>query len=161
MVATVDRELLTARQQIVRVESIAVGHLLKLVRAGGNPHRGFARRRATAAAIVAKTVFLRITVVSMARAKQIHDLAVILRALILVIYQQANRRAGGAALENTRQNLHRIVLAPLGRVARSSRLTPVEVLLQVGFAEFETGRATVDDTADCAAMTLAKRSHHE
>jgi hypothetical protein len=51
-------------------------------------HRGFARRRTTAAAIVAETVFLPVGVVGMAGAEGLGDVAVILAALVLVADQQ-------------------------------------------------------------------------
>ena len=93
--------------------------------------------------------------------KQVHDVAIVLRALVLVMHQQTDRGAGRPAFECARQDLHRVILAPLGRVPRGAGLAPVEIPLQVGLAEFESWRTTVNDAADCAAVTFAKRSHHE
>src|SRR6202000_1989019 len=53
--------------------------------AGGEPHRGLARRGAAAAAIVAQAVFGLIGEVGVARAKLVLDVGIILGALVGVI----------------------------------------------------------------------------
>ena len=61
----------------------------------GHPRAGHAAR-----------IFLVICYVGMAGAERVGDIAVILAALIHVADHQLNRRAGGAALVNPRQNFH-------------------------------------------------------
>src|SRR5437764_1332394 len=73
--------------------------------AGGHPAGGLARRRAAAAAIVADAVLGPVGVVGVPRAEAVLDLAVILGALVLVLDQQADRRAGGQALEHAGEDL--------------------------------------------------------
>ena len=82
--------------------------------AGGNPACGLAGRRPAAAAMVADAVFGPIGVVGMARAELVVVLAVILGTLVLVVDEQADRRAGGLALEHAGEDAHRVALAPLG-----------------------------------------------
>ena len=60
----------------------------------GDPRGGLARRGAAAAAIVAHPVFLPIGVVGVAGAEAVGDVAIVLRALVGVLDQQLDRRAG-------------------------------------------------------------------
>ena len=100
--------------------------------AGGDAGRGLARGGAAAAAIVADAVFQIIGEVGMARPVEILDLAIVLRALVLVADHQAHRRARGQALEHARQDLHLVRLAPLGGEFGGAGLAPVEPVLDVG-----------------------------
>ena len=67
---------------------------------GRHTHRCFTCRGATATAMVAKTVFLRVGVIGVPRTERLADIAVILTALIFVADQQCNWRACGLALEH-------------------------------------------------------------
>lgn len=74
-------------------------------RPGRYAHRGFARRRTTAAAIVAQTILLLVGVIGVARTEQIFDRAVILRTLIGVLNQQTDTGPGGNAFEDAGEDL--------------------------------------------------------
>src|SRR6185437_7160781 len=86
--------------------------------AGGDAHRGFARRRAPAPAIVANAVFGPIGVVGVAGTEIVLDRLVIARARILVLDQQADPGSSGLALEHTGEDLHLVRLLPLRRKTR-------------------------------------------
>ena len=73
----------------------------------------------------------------MAGTKTIHDLAVILTALILVTDQQRNRRARGPALKYPRQDFHDIGFAALGNVA--GRAVQLGYTLPGVYAPYEVG----------------------
>mmetsp|Transcript_6445 Transcript_6445/g.26503 ORF Transcript_6445/g.26503 Transcript_6445/m.26503 type:complete len:304 (+) Transcript_6445:1709-2620(+) len=68
---------------------------------GAHHRRGQACGRTAAATRVAQAVFAPVGVVGMARAKGIEEVAVVLAALVGVLDQQADRRAGGQALVDT------------------------------------------------------------
>src|SRR3569623_317650 len=126
-----------------------------------HPHRGFARRRTTAAAIITQTVFLLIGVVGVTGAELLGDLAVILGALIDIVDDEANRRASGLALEHAGQNSYFVGLAPLGGVARCAGLAAVEFALDVARRELHAGRAAVDGGAERQSVTLAESGDAE
>jgi hypothetical protein len=65
----------------------------------------------------------------MAGAELLGDVAVILGALVGVADHQLDRRAGGLALEDARQDLDLVGLAPLGGVFVLPGLAPVEPVL--------------------------------
>src|SRR5262249_42149149 len=66
--------------------------------AGGHPHRGLARGLASAAAIVAHAVFYVVGVIGMAGPVLILDVGIVLAALIDIIDDERDRRAGGHLL---------------------------------------------------------------
>ena len=66
---------------------------------------GLARRRASAAAVVAKAVFLLVGVVGVAGTEAILDLLVVARARVGVLDQDADGRARGPAFEHAGQDL--------------------------------------------------------
>src|SRR5690606_54037 len=68
--------------------------------AGGDAHRGFARGGAPAAAIIADAVLRLIGEVGMAGAVLLGDFRIILGALIDILDDEADRRAGGHAFEH-------------------------------------------------------------
>src|SRR5690606_20573411 len=109
-------------------------------RAGRDAHRGLARRCPPAAAIVSESVFLVVRVIRVARAIAILDLLVIARALILVLDQEADRRAGRPALEHAGQDPHAIRLAALRDETRLPRPAPVEILLDILLRQRQAGR---------------------
>jgi hypothetical protein len=88
--------------------------------------------------------------------ESVHDLGIVLGALIGVVNDQADGRAGGPTLEQARQNLYLVGLAPLGGMPGFTRFTPIQIMLQVGVGERQARRAAVDDTADSWAVTFSK-----
>ena len=102
-------------------------------RPGGHAHGGFTRRGTTAAAIVAQTIFLLVGVVSVSRTENVLNGAVVLRTLVGILNQQANAGPGGHALEYAGEDLHLVRLAALGGIARGSRTTAIEIVLEIGF----------------------------
>lgn len=68
----------------------------------------------------------------MARAEFVRDRGVILRSLVLVADQQADRGPGGAPFMDAGEDLDRIGFAPLGDVTRTAGLAPVQFLLDIG-----------------------------
>jgi pimeloyl-ACP methyl ester carboxylesterase len=82
-----------------------------------------------------------------------------LAALILVTNEQANRRTGRLALEHTGQNLDGIGLTALRHMTRGPRLATVQFSLDIGLAQCQSGRTTINDAADCRAMRFAKRGN--
>src|SRR5688500_17882791 len=91
----------------------------------------------------------------MAGAELVLDLAVVLAALVLVLDQQRDRRAGGLALEHAAEDLHLVVLAPLGHEARLAGLALVEPRLDVGLGERDARWRAVDHAADRRPVALA------
>ncbi len=128
---------------------------------GSHTHCRFTGRRAAAATVVANSVFLVIGVVRMGRAELIHDIAVILGALIDIFDHHANRRAGGFTLENARQNFDLVGFLTLGDKTGLTRLATVQIVLQIGFAQFQSRRATVDDATDCRPVAFTKSGDSE
>ena len=148
-------------QVTVDLDAQPAGQVFFCDGAGGDPNRGFPRRRAATAAIVANPVFLLISVVGMARAKNMLELLVVARALIDIFYQQADRRTRRLALENTGKYPHVVRFAPLTGVPRTSRPAPFEVVLQIFCTELQPRRAAIDYTADRRAVAFAKTAQHK
>ncbi len=69
-------------------------------RAGGDAHRRLAGRGAATAAIIADPVLLLVGVIGVAGSNLVLDLVVVARALIDVLDQEPDGRAGGHALEH-------------------------------------------------------------
>ncbi len=125
-----------------------------------HPHGGFARRRASAAAIVAYAVFGPVDVVGVARTERILDVAVVLRALIDVFDHQRDgrpRRDLTAIVvgEDAREDFDRVRLLPLGGEAGGSGTALVQIDLDVGLGQRNARRAAVDDAADGRSMAFA------
>ena len=127
-------------------------------RPGRYAHRGFARRRTTAAAIVAQTILLLVGVIGVARTEQIFDRAVILRTLIGVLNQQTDTGPGGNAFEDAGEDFDLIRLATLRGVTRGTRATTIEVVLQVGFGQRDARRHAVNDAAQRQTVRFAEGS---
>ena len=125
-------------------------------RRGGNGRRRQSRRRAAATARVAQAVLAPVGVVGMAGPERVEDVAVVLAALIRVLDQQSDRRAGGQALVDAAEDLHHIGLAALRHMPARARAAPVEVGLDVVDAQRQAGRAAVDHAADRRAVALAE-----
>jgi hypothetical protein len=93
--------------------------------------------------------------------KAILDLAVIAGTLVDVLDDEADRRARRAAFENAGQDPDRVGLRALGHEARATRSPALEIVLQIGLAERQVGRATRDDPAQGGAVTLTAARHRE
>jgi len=119
-------------------------------------HCGLTRRRPTSAAIIANAVFLLIRIIGMPRPKLILDVAIILRALIFVLDDEPDRRARRHTLEHTRENLHLVRFAALGRVPRLAGATAIEIALNIRFIKRHARRTAIDDTAQRAPMAFAE-----
>ena len=59
-------------------------------RSGRHSHRGLARRRAAAAAVISNTVFLLVSVICVTGTKTVHDITVIFGTLIRIFDNQTN-----------------------------------------------------------------------
>ena len=79
--------------------------------------------------------------------KQIFNRAVVLRTLVGIFNQQADRGAGGDALENAGQNFHLIRLAALRGIARGAGTAAVEIVLDIRFGQRNARRHAVNDAA--------------
>ena len=134
-------------------------HLLKSYGAGGDTRSRLARRGTAAAAMVAKAVFHLIGVVGVAGAVLPGDVAIVLGALVDILDQHGDRRAGGderiAVLDHAGEDLHLVGLAPLGDEAGLAGTTAVELLLDVLAREADAGRAAVDHAAERRPVALA------
>ena len=89
------------------------------------------------------------------------DLAIVLRALVDVLDQHGDRRAGrhqriAVTLgQYAGQEPHLVGLATLCDESRLPGPTPVELALDVGQRQADAGRAAVDHAAERRAVTLA------
>ena len=97
----------------------------------------------------------------MGRAERIGNVGIILGALIRVLDQQANRRAGGDPFKYAGQYPDFIIFPALGGKTRSARFTPVQVRLHISGCQFQSGWTSVDDTAQCRAMAFAKAGYRK
>ena len=123
--------------------------------AGGDAHRGFARRGTAAAAIVADAVFQVVGQVGVARAELLGDRGIVARPLVLVLDQQADRRAGGDALEHAGQDADLVGFLPLGGEFRLARAALVQPGLDVGLGQRQQRRAAIDHAADRRPVAFA------
>ena len=140
-----------AKHRAVLGQEPLLGH-----RTGGDHGRGHARRGTSASARIAHTIFLEISEVRMPGAEGVEQVAVVLAALVGVVDQQRNRRAGGAAFEHAAQNLHRVGFVALGHMAAGARAAPVQVALDVRLGQLHARRAAVNHTPDRRAVGFAK-----
>src|SRR5882757_3764523 len=97
----------------------------------------------------------------MAGTKAILDLFIVPGALIFVLHQQRDRRAGGLAFEHAGQDTDRIRLAALAGVLRGSRPPAVNIDLQIRLRQIQSRRAAVHHTTQRGAMTLPKTGYGE
>ncbi len=139
-------------------EGAAVTLAQPLARDGASRHRRRrgACRRTPAATRVTQAVLAPVGVVGVAGAEGVQQVAVILAALVGVLDQQRDRRAGGQAFVDARQDLHPVGFLALRDVAAGAGATAVELGLDVGFGQRQAGRAAVDDAADRRAVALAE-----
>ncbi len=97
-----------------------------------------------------------ISVVGVPRAKTVHDVGIILGALIGVFNQQPNGGTGGPAFEHPGEDAHLVGLTALGGVTRSPRLAAVQVRLQIRLAQLQPRRAAIDNGAKGRAVAFAE-----
>ena len=140
-----------AKHRAVLGQEPLLGH-----RTGGDHGRGHARRGTSAPARIAQAVLLEIGEIRVPGAEGVEQVAVVLAALVGVVDQQRNRRAGGAAFEHAAQNLHRVGFVALGHMAAGARAAPVQVALDVRLGQLHARRAAVNHTPDCRAVGFAK-----
>src|SRR3546814_5479786 len=80
------------------------------------------------------------------------DLRIILRALVDILNHQADRRAGGPALEHARKEADPVRLLPLRGVARLARPPLVQPGLNLRLRQAEARRAAVHHRAQRGAV---------
>ncbi len=137
-------------------------HDLARDRARRDPHRRLARGLAAAAAIVAHAVFDVVGEVGVAGAVFVLDVGIILAALIDIVDDERDRRAGrhlsagGFVKEHAGQDLDLVRLLALRGEARLARPAAVEIGLNVGLIERDARRAAVDHAADRGPVALAE-----
>src|SRR5690606_22632024 len=134
----------------------SLAQILARDRPCGYSHHGLARRGAPAAAVIAQTIFLLVGVVRVSWTEAVLDLFVVARALILVLDQQADRRPGGASIEDARQDAHLIRLTALTRVARRARAAPLDIRLDIRLRQRHPRRAAIDDATERRPMAFAE-----
>ena len=120
-----------------------------------HPRGGLAGARPAAAPVVAHPILRIVGEVGVTRPVGVLDLAIVLRALILVADHQGHGRAGGDALEHAGEDLDAVRLAALGGEPGLARLAPVEPMLDLGRLERDAGRHAVDHDADRRPVALA------
>jgi hypothetical protein len=79
-----------------------------------------------------------------------------MRSLIRIFDQQSNRRTGGLAIEDARQNLHLIRFVSLRSMPGPARAPSLKVLLDIGLRQVKSGRTAVDHAAERGAVTLTE-----
>ena len=127
-----------------------------------NAHGGLPRRLAAAAAIIAHAIFGVIGIVGMTGAVFVPDLGIVFGALIHIFDQQSDRCAGGQllchpfVLEDAGENFHRVRFLALGDEFRLTWAPPLQIALDIGFAEGDAGRAAIHHAADGRPVAFAE-----
>ena len=127
----------------------------------------FARRRTSAAAIVANAVFDVIGIIGMTGTILTGNFAIILRALIGVLDHHRNRRASRrhghaiVAQKNTGKHANLIRFAALRRIFGLAGLALVEIGLNFGFRERNAGRAAVNNATERQTVAFAPGGYAE
>ena len=121
----------------------------------GNASDRLASGRTPAAAIVAYAVFYCVRVIRMAGTEKVSNIPVIFRPVILVADKEGDRSSGRLSLKYAGKDFHRIRLVSLSRIFTLARFPPVEKILDVLFAQADSGRAAVDHNADSGPVGLS------
>src|SRR5688500_3854332 len=121
----------------------------------------FPTRRSSDLAVVAKTILLLVGVIGVAGPETILDLLVVVRALIGVLDQHADGRAGGAALEHAGQDLHLVRLLALTGVTRGASAPPFQFRLNIRLRQLQPRRTAVDDAAERRPVAFAEAGDGE
>ncbi len=122
---------------------------------GGDAANRFPCGSAAAALPVANAVLRLIGEIGVRRSKGLRRFRIILRTRIFVHDEDGNRRAERAPFENAGQDLAAIRFLALRGDRALAGTAAIEFGLNIGFAQFESRRTTVDDNANTAAMRLA------
>src|SRR5688500_10957450 len=122
--------------------------------ARGDARGGLAGRAAPAAAPVAEAIFGVIGIIRVPGAVR-RPLAVIPGPSVDIVDDQADRRAGGAALERAGEDADLVGLPALRCQARGARPTGVEPGLDDALVQSEAGRAAIDERAVRRSVALA------
>src|SRR4051812_14826055 len=97
----------------------------------------------------------------MTRPEPILDLLVVTRTRIGVFDEEADGGAGAPSFEHSRQDPDDVALLSLADELRRAGAPAIHVRLQVGFAQLEARRTSVDDAAERRSMALAEGRHRE
>ena len=125
-------------------------------RAGGDATNRFARRSAAAALPVSNSVFRFVGEIGMRRPKGCLHLRISFRTRIFVPDQNGDRRAERLALEDTGKNLAAVCFVALRNDLALPGTTPIELALDIRFADFNARRTTVDHHTDTATVRFAQ-----
>src|SRR5207237_8413952 len=139
------------------LHAVAAAQPLLRDRSCGHADRRLARRGAAAAGRAAHAVLLKVGVVRMPGPEFLGDRGIILRALVFVADEKADRRAGGAALKDAGEELDRVGFAPLGDMARAAGFAPIQFALNISGGELHARRTAIDHAAVRRPVRLAER----
>jgi hypothetical protein len=105
--------------------------------------------------MVADAVFQLVGQIGMAGAEARRDVAVILGALVGVLDQQRDGRAGGLPLEHAGEDAHRVGFLPLRGEFGLARPAAVQPGLDVRLAQRQARRAAIHHAADRRPVAFA------
>ena len=111
--------------------------------------------------MVSHTIFLVVGIVGMGGAEETSHVLIVLRMLVGVAHQKANRCAGGLPLKDTAEQLHTVGLLPRGGDVALSRTAAVELMLDEFHIDIDASGHAVDHTAHPWAMALAESGQPE
>ena len=92
----------------------------------------------------------------MAGPETVGDFRIIFGALIGIFDQQADRRAGGFTFKHAGENFDFVGFPALRGMPRGAGFAPVKIDLQIGFAQGQARRATVDNAPNGRAVAFAE-----
>lgn len=118
-------------------------------------HR-LACRGAAAAAMVAQAVLHLIGEVRVTGTKQVAQIVVVGRMLVLIAYEKTNRTTRGVLLEDAREDFDAVGLAARGRQGALSGPAAVQLVLNVVHVHPNACGEAIDDSPDTLAMALAE-----
>jgi hypothetical protein len=121
-------------------------------RPGRDPADGFTGTGTAATAAGAGAVLGLVGKIGMGRSGHLDHFAIIAGTLVLVVNQQADRRAEGQAVFHPREDGDPIrFFARRGQVALAGTAA-IELRLDIGFGQLQTGRTAIDDGAHTYAV---------
>ena len=124
-------------------------------RAACHPPDRLACAGAPAATMIAEAIFDIPAIIGVAGPVQILDIVVVRGFGIGVHHQHADRRTSGAALEDTRENLHLIRLLASRRNLALADSPAIQFTLDILLSQIQPGRAAIHNAADRGAVRLA------
>ena len=113
-------------------------------------------RRASASAVVARTIFIKIGVVGMGGTEERAQVLIVLRVLILVSDDEADGGAGRAPFEDAAEQLYVVGLGALGGQRALAGAAAVELALYEVEVDLDACGHAVDDAADGRPVAFAK-----